>query len=115
MSLSFYLYDIVSLGGAAPSEIELLWKNITHNLNTMAEAAGIYGALWRPEENGFEAAKDLIPVLEAGLARLKADPEHFKQFNAENGWGLYKHFVPFVEEILEGCKKYPKAYLRTCR
>ena len=28
--------------------------NVTHNLNRMAEAAGFYKEVWRPEEIGIE-------------------------------------------------------------
>jgi precorrin-6x reductase len=31
--------------------------NITHNLNRMAEAAGVYKVLWRPEENEIKCAR----------------------------------------------------------
>lgn len=108
---------------------EVYWANITHNLGTMAREAGIYEALWRPyrlkpnynipegdhkaeykfEEDNPSVAKDIIDVLEKGLADLKSRPEHFEKFNASNGWGLYKHFVPFVEEYLAACKEHPDA------
>ncbi len=29
---------------------DLYWRNITHNLTTMASTAGLYECLWRPEE-----------------------------------------------------------------
>jgi len=81
--------------------------NITHNLNTMADKAGIYYALWRPEEIGKTKAKDIIELLEKGLADLKQRPEYFKQFNSSNGWGMYDNFVPFVENYLKACKENP--------
>lgn len=31
-------------------EVEVFNRGITHNLNKMAEAVGIYKHLWRPEE-----------------------------------------------------------------
>jgi hypothetical protein len=71
--------------------------NITHNLGRMAEEAGIYKHLWRPEELGITTASELIEPLTAGLALLKADPVRFEAFNSRNGWGMYEHFVPFVE------------------
>lgn len=83
--------------------------NITHNLNRMAEAAGIYLHLWRPEELGITLAKELVEPLRAGLLKLKADPDHFRQFNASNGWGLYENFVPFVEKYLAACEADPDA------
>lgn len=89
--------------------------NITHNLNKMADAAGIYKHLWRPDEIGVKTAAELIEPLTEGLARLKADQTHFEQFNARNGWGLYKHFVPFVEQYLEACREHPHALVSVSR
>jgi hypothetical protein len=123
---------------------EIYWANITHNLSGMAHAAGIYEACWRPDElvNPEQAkevrelenqkqwtdaralrerfpnkprASDLIPVLRAGLADLKARPDHFKQFNAPNGWGLHEHFVPWLEKYLAACEEHPTASVRVSR
>lgn len=114
---------------------ELYWANITHNLGTMAEKAGIYEALWRPhklkegynipdndhdtewkfEEENKTTAADITPYLKKGLADLKSRPEYFEQFNASNGWGLYEHFVPFVEKYLEACIENPDAIVRVSR
>jgi hypothetical protein len=89
--------------------------NITHNLCKMADKCGIYYALWRPEEKGWKKAKEIINVLEQGLVKLKENPTKYKKFNAPNGWGMYEHFVPFVEEVLEACKKYPNAKIYCSR
>jgi len=90
-------------------------SNITHNLAKMADKAGIYYALWRPEERKWKKAKDIIPVLEKGIARLKKRPEYFKQFNPDNGWGSYEGLVTFAEEYLQACRINPKAYLEVSR
>lgn len=90
-------------------------SNITHNLTGMAAEAGIYKHLWRPEELGITKAGELIEPLTAGLALLKSDAPRFEKHNAPNGWGLYKHFVPFVEEYLEACKETPDAIVRVSR
>ncbi len=95
--------------------VDVYSSNITHNLNKMADAAGIYKALWYPGEIGITKAEQLIAPLTDGLAALKADPEKFEQFNAPNGWGLYKHFVPFVEEYLAACIENPSATIRVSR
>jgi hypothetical protein len=89
--------------------------NITHNLNTMANAAGIYRALWRPEELGVTTAAQLIPLVEAGLARLLSDPGAFKVYDDPGGWGLYEHFVPFVERYLAACRTHPEATVSVSR
>lgn len=89
--------------------------NITHNLNRMAEAAGIYKHLWRPEEISITHAKQLIEPLSEGLELLESDPAKFGGYNAENGWGVYENFVAFVRGYLEACKEYPEASVEVSR
>lgn len=90
-------------------------SNITHNLNKMAAEAGIYKHLWRPDEIGFDRAEQLIQPLTDGLALLKSDPARFEAFNSPNGWGMYEHFVRFVEDYLNACIERPKAKVRVSR
>lgn len=90
-------------------------SNITHNLTRMADKAGVYYALWRPEEKGWSKASDLIPVLEKGLKELKAKPDYFKQFNPDNGWGSYENLMEFVENYLSACKEYPDSIISVSR
>ena len=113
MSLDVILMDEVCQCCGRGDEVYA--SNITHNLTEMAEAAGIYYALWRPEEKGWINAKDIVEVLEEGLGKLKGDPEKYERYNSPNGWGTYKHFVPFVQEYLEACRKYPEAYIEASR
>lgn len=94
---------------------EVFTANITHNLNKMADAAGIYEALWRPEEIGVSNARELRPFLWDGLQRLKANPERYKAFNPPNGWGTYEALVSFVERYLEACTKHPNAEVSVWR
>lgn len=96
-------------------EEEVYWANITHNLNTMADKAGIYQALWRPEEINKTKANEIIELLENGLSDLKSRPEYFEKFNSSNGWGMYEHFVPFVEKYLEACKENHDATIHVSR
>ena len=53
---------------------EVYSANITHNLNKMADAAGIYKHLWQPTENGIIYAEQLIAPLTEGLANLRGQP-----------------------------------------
>lgn len=94
---------------------DLFSTNITHNLTEMADAAGIYKALWRPEEIGITHAKQLIEPLTEGLAKLRSDPEKYRAYNAENGWGTYGQFLPFVIGVLEAAKQYPEAEISVSR
>ena len=50
-----------------------------------------------------------------GLEKLQNNREHFETFNSPNGWGTYEHFVPFVEEILNNCRKFPDAKIEVSR
>jgi hypothetical protein len=99
----------------ATREVEVFDSNITHNLGDMAEEAGIYKALWRPEEIGIVYAEQLVPILKAGIALLKSDPPRFKELNSPNGWGMYEHFVPFVEGYLAACEANPDAVISVWR
>ena len=94
---------------------DLYDANITHNLGEMADQAGIYKALWRPEEIKASKASHIIELLEKGLADLKARPEHFKKFNAANGWGTHHRFILFVGDYLDACRKYPESIIRISR
>ncbi len=89
--------------------------NITHNLGPMAEEASVYGALWRPEENGIEKAGDLVPLLEKALKLMSEDPERFRVHDAPNGWGTLDSFTSFCEDVLEAAKHNPDAKVRAYR
>jgi len=138
MSLDVYLYRIkyasYDMVNFHEEKEQLYSANITHNLNVMAEQAGIYKALWRPyqlhkdyvhiedynKEMAFEdsvtiIATDIIDIIEQGLDLLKNRPDYFSKFNAENGWGKYVNFVPFVEKYLSALKQYPDSLVEVDR
>lgn len=96
-------------------QTEVFWANITHNLNNMAEAAGIYKHLWRPAEIGITHASQLIEPLEDGLAKMKADPNKYREYDSPNGWGKYDDFVPWIERYIEACKQDPDAEVSVSR
>lgn len=107
MSLSVYL--------SAKRMTDVYDANITHNCAEMARQAGIYNAIWNPNENGVRTAEELIWPLRKGLAVMKAYPDHFRTFEPENGWGTYDHFVPWIEEYLDACERYPDAEITVSR
>lgn len=113
---------------------EVFQANITHNLGEMADKAGIYNALWRPyrliyegyefkdydEESKFEEsvtikAKQLIKPLREGLHKLLDNPEEYKKYNPDNGWGTYEQLVELVKNYLDACYKYKEAIVITNR
>ena len=94
--------------------------NITHNLTGMADKAGMYKALWRPEElitwagSGIQAKQIETPIRE-GLSYLKAHATECMLLSADNGWGTYEQFIPWLEEYLEALFEYPETYVTTSR
>ena len=96
--------------------------NITHNLGKMAEAVELsngmtlYQVLWRPDEQeGLKFARDISELLDEGNNILLSDPEKFKKFNPENGWGSYDGLVSFVCRYRNACWETPDAELRVSR
>lgn len=94
---------------------DLFRYNITHNLAEMADKAGIYKELWRPEEIGITEAHQLIVPLRNGLNKLKSDRKWFETFNPDNGWGNYDLLVQFVFSYLEACCSFPDAKVEVSR
>lgn len=96
--------------------------NITHNLTKMASEVKLsngmtlYQVLWRPDEMvGLNKAEDIADLLDEGWNKLLADPEYFKQFNPENGWGSYHGQCDFVYKYRNACWDNPDAELRISR
>ena len=100
----------------------------------MANEVGLYEALWRPyqlksnwnptenynEEYEFETSNpsqafEVISYLKNGIENLKENPEYYKTFNPENGWGNYDGLLEFAEEYLQVCEKFPNAIIEVSR
>lgn len=100
-----------------------IWNyNITHNLGKMAsevvvdpdregEPLTLYHVLWRPDEHGFDLAHEISDYLNVGYQMLIADPDKYKAFNPENGWGSYEGLVAFVLSYRDACWNNPFAEL----
>ena len=107
MSLDVYL--------SAVRETEVYSANITHNCGRMAELAGIYEGLWRPDEISVTKAAQLIPLLRDGLAKMRATPEVFRAVEPENNWGTFDQFLPWIERYLAACEENPDATISVSR
>jgi hypothetical protein len=90
--------------------ISVYSRNITHNLNEMASQVVVdennltlYDILWKPEEYGFTHARTIVGYLDEGWNILMSDPEFFKQFDPENGWGSYEGLCDFVYTYRHAC------------
>lgn len=105
--------------------VSVYTDNITHNLGKMANAVKIgaefgseltlYDVLWRPDEHGFTKAKDIADWLDLAFNLLLSEPETYKQYNPENGWGNYEGLVNFVYKYRNACWDNPEAQLRVSR
>lgn len=111
MSLDFYL-ELPPCNHCGRADGELFSSNITHNLRRMWDEASVCDALY---ESQGKTAASILPALESGLAVMQADPARFEAFNAPNGWGLYKHAVPWLAEVVRACRENPAAVVRVSR
>lgn len=109
------LYPNANVSETVYEDDTLYRDNITHNLSIMANEAGIYKELWRPEELGITIASELIEPLRQGLHRLRLEPDKYKAFNPYNGWGTYEQLVTFVSNYLDACYKYLNAKIEVSR
>jgi hypothetical protein len=95
--------------------------NITHNLGKMADAVvlangkTLYQVLWRPDEHNWKTAEDIAEMLDEGWNILLSDPEKFKKYNPENGWGNYEGLCEFVYRYRNACWDTPDAELSVSR
>ena len=97
-------------------------SNITHNLVRMANAVKLdevdltlYDILWRPDEHGFTHANEIAALLDIGWNILLSDPEKYKRYNPENGWGSYEGLCDFVYRYRNACWDNPDAKLSVSR
>jgi hypothetical protein len=105
--------------------VSIYSDNITHNLGIMASAVvldsgmnpelTLYDVLWRPDENGFCRALDIIDYLDQALDIMERDCDRLRELNPDNGWGSYDGLVKFVREYLAACQANPRATIEVCR
>lgn len=102
---------------------EVYSANITHNLGKMAARVQLrngdtlYEILWRPEhcDPPYKKAEELIEPLTEAYRILVGDPEKYKKYNPENGWGTYEGLCNFVCNYRNACEQEPDADVSTCR
>ena len=93
-----------------------IWAiGITHNLTAMAEAAGLYECMWRPEEMYITLASQMIHPLRCGIAVLKQDKEKLEKLNPKNGYGSYELLLSVAQRYLAACEENPNATVEACR
>ena len=103
----------ISLIKTQPTEV--FSQNITHNLTAMAEEAGMYKHIWRPDEAGIKTAQELVKPLRLMIEQMEDDPERFRKRESENGWGTYEDFLPWLREYRQACLDFPDATIEADR
>ena len=72
--------------------------NITWNVRKIIELST--GLPWKNEaNNGY--CKDVIPYIAHGLRELKSNPDKYRPYEAENGWGTVEGTIHFFEHVIE--------------
>lgn len=96
------------------SKIRVYEDNITSNLVRMADAAGLYNAIWQTSDNnGVTTAEQLTPMLRRAIDDMMENPEHYEVYDNKNGWGTYKDFLPWLKKLLSACKEFPEAQIQS--
>lgn len=82
---------------------------VTYNFSAMHGRAGVYEAL---RDTGATAG-EVVKVLEAGLAHVRANPHIYDELARANGdWGTRKQFEMQLAEMAARCRRYPKTKIR---
>ena len=71
--------------------------NITWNVRKIIELST--GLPWINEDNNG-LCSEVIPAIEKGLHELETNPEKYKPYEAENGWGTVGGTINFFRRIL---------------
>lgn len=101
--MSYWVYLKIDTGNTESLTTVVEVGNLTRNLSQMHSLAGCW---IRDFEN--KSALDSIPILEKGIADMKANPDKYKALNPSNGWGDYEWGLEFLERLLNACKEHPK-------
>jgi hypothetical protein len=79
--------------------------NITGNLHTM-----FYHALGTDIDNlTGRTGEDVKIILYGALDQLSTRTDHFRQFEASNGWGTVSQAMSFLNQFAQLCRQYPDA------
>ena len=97
-------YDFVM---RAPQDTyEMFEGNQTYNLSTMFKRAGFH-------PNAFSGmdARTLRPIVDNAVRLMEDNPEYFKKYNPDNGWGSYEGAVNFLKGLQGYLALCPSEYI----
>lgn len=103
--------DVVLSEGNDGDPIEVYSASIRHNLAEMAMFAGLYTALWHPDELGIETAQELVPYLMSGYVFLKKCPNRCKELEPLNKCCKYEDLLLFTADYIRACKEHPTSHV----
>ena len=86
-------YDF-KVGPAEQYQHDPFEKNVTYNVATMLKRAGFHPIIL----NG-RTAVELRPVVRHAWQLLIDQPEYFKKFDPENGWGSFNGVRDFISDL----------------
>lgn len=104
--------DLIQIGPYPVFDI-----NITHNLNRMARALGVYNLLWHPEKHkaytdGKLYASDCIEDINKAIKELSSNLTYYQEnYGPENGWGSAQGLLDDLREIRQAMENYPNSYI----
>lgn len=107
MELDIYLKEII--------QTTVYSDSITHNVVPMAQKAGIYRMVWRPEEAGISVAKELIDPLEKAVKDMINNRGDYVALSPANSLVSYEEFLGFLVRLADNCKRNPQASVTASR
>lgn len=107
--MSWDTYLAIDTGGDEPA-IVVDVGNYTYNVSPMyrkalKEVEGGFSGL-----NGFSAEK-AAPLIELAISRMIVSPETYREMEPDNKWGNYEGAIRYLRDLLDACKKHPKAFI----
>ena len=110
MSLDIWLYVAAKTGNPERSSVEIdgTSQNYTHNVSRMWTKAGCWDALY---ESAGKRAGETLPVLDAAIAAMEADPDAYIALNPPNGWGDYESALHWLKRWREIVATDPDALI----
>jgi len=78
----------------AKVEVPHLDQNITYNVGPMLRRAGLHPRIL----HGMTVV-DAQPIFKEAVILMAENPDYFRQFNAENGWGTFETTFVAVDTI----------------
>ena len=111
MSYDVYVTTTASapccLCGRADRDETIFEWSPTYNLSAMFREA--FGGNGLRDFSGLKAS-ECVDRLRTGLADMRARPDHYRQFDAANGWGVYGDtLLDCIEKFLAVCECNPNA------